>query len=260
MTLIVQNYAQTANQLQLPYQDLHVFSPADKKILSLIMQFLPLTDLYHEQLACKKFLEAANYDIVWERKAVEAELPSTYAPNLSTKARVRRFIKECRAIKAAYPQELCEAFGGAKNIVRLPKLSPLRKNTLTGSLNFVSPSMMLGAKVKRGITADGRPFMSIAAKIIPQSPDEPATVNVVTLFRRYLNNDTIWTSESRTLSFIPRSPDGIRPLNRESYEYIGKLLRGEPCTYNNVANHHSVVLTNQQEHLAGAESNTVHSN
>ena len=247
MSLQIHNHATDANKENVRYENLHDFSPADTKILALIMQFLPLSDLYHHQQACKKFLQAANYSIVWERKAKELELPDTYATDQPVKTRVRRFIKECRYIRYLYPQELCDALGGVRNILSFPVLSLRNKSGISGLLDFVSPEMMIGAKIKRGIDSKGRPFVSLAAKILPRSSNEPETVAVVTLYKRYIGDSDIWVSGARNLSFVPRSPNGIRALNTKSYEFVAKLVRGEPCTYNNIANHNGVVLTDQQE-------------
>lgn len=247
MSLQVHNYATGANKENVRYENLHNFSPADTKILALIMRFLPLSDLYRHQQVCRKFLQAANYSIVWERKAKELEVPETYAPDLQVKARVRRFIKECSYIRYLYPHELCEALGGAKNILSFPKLSLGNKRGISGLLDFVSPEMMIGAKIKRGIDDKGRPFVSLAAKILPRSSNEPVTLAVVTLYKRYLGTSDIWVSGARNLSFIPRSSGDIRALNAKSYEFVAKLVRGEPCTYNDIPNHHGVLLTDQQE-------------
>lgn len=247
MSLQVHNYATNANKENVRYENLHDFSPADTKILALIMRFLPLSDLYRHQQVCRKFLQAANYSIVWERKVKELEVPDTYASNLTIKPRVGRFVRECRYIRSLYPHDLCEALGGARNILSFPKLSLGNKRSISGLLDFVSPEMMTGAKIKRGIDSKGRPFVSLAAKIIPRSSDEPATVAVVTLYQRYIGTSDIWVSGARNLSFVPRSRGGTRALNAKSYEFVAKLVRGEPCTYNDIPNHCGVVLTDQQE-------------
>jgi hypothetical protein len=136
----------------------------------------------------------------------------------SLKEKLRTFLEEIDKICELYPQELIEALGGPEEMAKLPVLD-LGKNTggFTGYLDFVRPEQMEGHKIKRGVDAAGRPFITFCAE-----DTKTHKIMVQTLFQRYNGDKKVWVTGGKRI--LPYNANAtIEPTCND----ISRLIRNE---------------------------------
>lgn len=129
---------------------------------------------------------------------------------------IDKFKAESAKVKERYPAELIEAFGGADEIASLPVIDLGTNTGETDYLDFITPDMLNGADIVRGVDNIGRPFISFCIKY-------QSFAYVETIFPRYTSKTSHWTTGG------PETiPTTSASLDASSYDYIRRLVRGLP--------------------------------
>jgi hypothetical protein len=142
----------------------------------------------------KKEIEEQNkiqstIDSLWEQVPF-IDFKSKISPEKQLECNLREINNKIKKLNIAYRPLI--AFFGIKKFNEIPFLEPITRERLKGDyIDFIQPTEMTSS-IMRGVDCFNRPFLSFKTTL--ENSSQPNRIVVQTLFKRYTDKDTTWTS------------------------------------------------------------------